>query len=121
MTGDPYPVLLFSLVNLGWAALVIVALYLRAKRRDHRLEMLHRERLAAIEKGVPLPELPSIAPGPPNLGYQLTGGLVLIFIGFGALIALIMMRESSWPLGLIPLMGGVGLAISYLIQRAPRG
>ena len=32
--------------------------YLKHRARQHRLELIHAERLAAMDKGIPLPELP---------------------------------------------------------------
>jgi hypothetical protein len=38
--------------------LLLVAWHLRAARPERRLERIHRQRMMALEKGIPLPELP---------------------------------------------------------------
>ena len=49
--GDAYIVAALAAAFVAW-------LYFRHAERQHRLEIAHKERLAAIEKGIPLPEIP---------------------------------------------------------------
>ena len=52
--------LIFSLIWVfGWVILLLLAWHLRAARRQRRLELQHKERMMAMEKGIPLPELPA--------------------------------------------------------------
>ena len=39
------------------AAIAIAYLYFKHRERQRRLEVIHQERVAAMDKGIPLPEL----------------------------------------------------------------
>ena len=80
----------------GWALFWIIGSYLRNKAQQRRLEMIHQERMTAMEKGIPLPEvseLPEIGrrwrSGPrKDLPHsQLLGGIVCLCLGIGAMCA----------------------------------
>ena len=48
--------LLFALVWVfGWVLLLMLIWHLRGRRRERRMEMIHKERMMAMEKGIPLP------------------------------------------------------------------
>jgi len=126
----------------GWAGLAILAKYLRNNRRDRLREMIHKERMAAIEKGIPLGEIPEGGemdtiideererPGNAQtvrwvrMG-SLGVGLLLLFFGVGLFIALSMVPDSAatrgvselHSLGLIPALSGVGLLVFFLLTR----
>jgi len=91
------------------------------KRRRDIVDANHRERLAAIERGMDLPALPesfyqSIKPA--RRSSYLLPGLVWLFVGIGIFIALgAIAGEDVRNLGLIP--AGVGLA--YLIYYFVEG
>jgi len=91
------------------------------KRRRDIVEANHKERLAAIERGMELPPLPesfyqSIKPA--RRSSYLLPGLVWLFVGVGIFIALgAIAGEDVRFLGLIP--AGVGLA--YLIYYFVEG
>jgi hypothetical protein len=99
--------------------LICVALAFRYKKR----ELQHRERLAALERGIAASELVAAsAPWTPRV--YLLRGLMWLFAGLGLTVFLLGLSVSDGPpkgaalLGLIPI--GVGLA--YLITyRAERG
>jgi len=90
------------------------------RRRRDIVEANHKERLAAIERGMELPPLPesfyqSIKPA--RRSSYLLPGLVWLFVGVGIFIALgAIAGEDVRNLGLIP--AGVGLAylIYYFIE-----
>src|SRR5580692_3458725 len=48
-----------GMATLGVAAVIICYLYFTHQSRQKRLEIIHQERLAAMEKGIPLPEFPA--------------------------------------------------------------
>ena len=83
------------------------------RRRRDIVEANHKERLAAIERGMELPALPesfyqSIKPA--RRSSYLLPGLVWLFVGIGIFIALgAIAGEDVRMLGLIP--AGVGLAL----------
>jgi hypothetical protein len=57
----------------------VAYLYFKHVERRRRLEIVHQERLAAMEKGIPLPELPldpPRVPKPPDPGAPLIHGMV---------------------------------------------
>ena len=83
------------------------------RRRRDIVEANHKERLAAIERGMELPALPesfyqSIKPA--RRSSYLLPGLVWLFVGVGIFVALgSIAGEDVRMLGLIP--AGVGLAL----------
>lgn len=117
------------------AALAVWARHLREAKRVAVREMLHRERVAALEKGQPLPEVPAetgAADGGDPAAWigrtALLVGLALLFagIGFGAAFGLVpdtpetMGMQELAPLGLLPAFTGVGLLLFYLLDRRSR-
>jgi hypothetical protein len=126
---------IFGLVWIfGWVA---VWLWVQRTREDRKLklrEMLNRERLAAIEKGVPLPEIPPLDQDPIWLSPEaervrtrwlrrvaLLVGLLAITGGVGMCAAFYWAPDRGfhgmWTLGLIPLMAGVGLLLFCGLAR----
>jgi hypothetical protein len=83
------------------------------RRRRDIVEANHKERLAAIERGMELPALPesfyqSIKPA--RRSSYLLPGLVWLFVGIGIFVALgAIAGDDVRMLGLIP--AGVGLAL----------
>jgi hypothetical protein len=90
--------------------------------------MVHRERLAALEKGVeppPWPQRPSTGLG--TRGVLLLSGLIWVAIGIGGMIAAYVIvpeltipdgpPRSIWLVGLVPTLIGVAHLIVYRIQR----
>ncbi len=112
---DPDIVALFIpiLMVLGGVAIAIFAIVNGSRRR----ELEHRERLAAIEKGLPLPEPPMEQP---RLKYssRRAAGLTLVAIGLALVIAISAnegLGDGLW--GLIPLFMGIGLLMAAAADR----
>src|SRR5688572_19711960 len=89
------------------AAAIVAYLYFKHVERRRRLELLHQERLAAMDKGIPLPELPLDAPKvrtPPDPRAPLIHGIVWSALGGGAVLALLLFpradTQALWPLPL---------------------
>lgn len=126
---------------LGLLGVRIAARHLREQKALRLREMIHRERMTALEKGLPAPddaELPRFlaeartAP-PVDWGARgaLGAGIVLFFGGVGLMSAFRSLPErlpgsdalatdlielkALWPLGTIPMMIGVGLVIFFFI------
>lgn len=97
-------------MGIGLAMVETVTGYLR---RRTLIELHHKERLAAIEKGVEVPPLPEglLDIRPASTHRTLLHGLVWLFVGIGLLFALPLLEDELSYIGLIP--GGVGVA--YLI------
>ena len=124
--------------SFGIAAFWILVWHLRAERKQKRLEMIHQERMLAMEKGIPLPELPEfpearLAPrrasawGPANPRWLLGVGVVFILVGLGTSLAYYLAGDAElarsaqvarvWPFGLIGVAAGLGFIFHYLIVR----
>jgi len=90
------------------------------RRRRDIVEANHKERLAAIERGMELPALPesfyqSIKPA--RRSSYLLPGLVWLFVGIGIFIALGAIAGSDVRmLGLIPAGVGVALLIYHFVE-----
>lgn len=104
---------------------VVAYLYFRHVERQRRLEVVHQERLAAMDKGIPLPELPldpPRVPKPADPRAPLLHGLVWLALGGGALLALMLSGLSLgaggaalWPLTLPLVALGLGLILYYAL------
>ncbi len=106
-------------------AIGMLAIVMNYRKRKELYTLYHQERMAAIEKGVELPELPSRwltdeAPDevtPYNPRRHLLKGLAWLFVGIGLGVAVWATVELSWALfGLAPI--GIGLAhlIYYFVE-----
>lgn len=107
-----------ALIVAVLAALWGSYLYFKHRERQRRLEIIHQERLAAMEKGIPLPELPlAEARTPPDPRAPLLHGIIWIALGFGGIVAMFLIPNglSVWPLGLPLLFLGVGLVLYYAL------
>jgi hypothetical protein len=111
----------------GWGGLFWGMTYLRRRSRDRRLEMLHKERMAAMEKGIPLPELPDIevleaqthrVRRPVSM---LLPAIVCIAAGAGAMMALNLAPDPDlhrvWTLPLPVVFVGFGLLLYHLLTQ----
>lgn len=116
----------------GWAAFVLIILYMKNKKRQRTLELIHKERMAAMEKGIPMPEWPDYdINGKGALWEDLRGekddnpkgalgaGAILIMVGAGMCLAFYLWPavRQVWPIGLIVVFTGVGVLLSYLLTR----
>lgn len=103
-------------------AIPIVAIITDYAKRRKIYELHHKERLAAIEKGVDLPPLPPelFGAGPKGRPRYLLRGLVWLFVGLGALVGLYGITghesEKVWLLGLIPTGVGLAYLIYYFVE-----
>jgi hypothetical protein len=119
----------------GWVLLLILIWHLKGQRRQRRLELIHQERMAAMEKGIPLPELPDFAEPPParsvlaealsavriNPRWPLGLGALCVMVGAGLCLAFwlspIPEPHQAWPFGLIGVFFGIGLVLHYFLTR----
>lgn len=127
-----------QLIGLGFT--IVTAIFFLVIRRQNidkyriRLEMIQKERAIAMEKGVPMPELPDYDNGhrPSRVMSRLLHprwilgiGLILICGGIGTTIALQHSLDSDlhmkWSMGLIPAFVGVGFVLHYLVTRKNDG
>ena len=122
-------------------AMGVLVWHLRAKSKQQRLEMIHHERMVAMEKGIPLPELPEFPEvqthrrkerewGPVNPRWPLGVGMIFILVGLGVSLAYYLAGDAElarsvqvarvWPFGLIGVFAGVGFIFHYFITRGPQ-
>ena len=59
------PEFFWALIGAAWviacAVICVVVWHLRGKRKLEKLQIVHQERMKAMEKGVPLPEFPELS------------------------------------------------------------
>ena len=117
-----FTILIILIAAPGLLGIGTAIVSLRTKRR--RMELLHQERMAALEKGLPLPELPPlddvVTPrGERRTQVPLLLGIVFLCAGTGAMIALLTTRALSqfWTLPFPLVFVGVGLLIYNFLSR----
>ncbi len=111
-----------GIIVAALAGAFIAYLYFKHADRQRRLEIIHAERLAAMDKGIPLPELPLDPvklPRPPDPRAPLVHGVVWTSLGIGAMIASWLFPRGTesaarwWPLPLPLVLLGIGLTLYY--------
>ena len=116
-----------GMTALALAGGIVGYLYLRHQGRQKRLEIIHQERMAAMERGIPLPEFPleptrERRPPDPNIITIL--GTVLFSLSVGAMIMLAMTlpaeSHSGWIAPLPFAFLGVGLIAFNFLKGEPR-
>jgi len=97
-------------------------------------ELAHRERIAALERGVDpskLPPAPVIDYGPAYGTYNpmrryhglLIGGIVCVMAGIGiaVFLGMIATEKNAWAIGLIPVAVGIALLLSATVIKPRNG
>ena len=115
-----------GMVALALAGGIVGYLYLRHKTRQKKIEIIHEERMAAMEKGIPLPEFPleparDPRPDPDNVIPIL--GTVLSTLSVGAMIVLYLNvpapSHSFWVSPLPFAFLGAGLIAFHILNGKP--
>jgi hypothetical protein len=112
-----------ALIVTAIAAAIVAYLYFRHLARHQRMEIIHQERLVAMEKGIPLPELPLdpvSVPKQQDPREILIHGIAWTALAGGAIVALLLVWPDAnnimlWPLPLPLLFLGVGLILYYAL------
>ncbi len=90
--------------------LVVAFRFKRAREVQTTLRLM-------IEKGTPIPPELLTPPEPRRRAKSdLRGGLVLSGLGLGLAIFLLVRENDAWALGIIPLLMGVGLLITWKVE-----
>jgi hypothetical protein len=113
-----------GMVAVALAAGIVGYVYVTHQSRRKRLEIIHQERLAAMEKGIPLPEFPlepERNPRAPDPYVIPILGIVLLSLSVGAMIALPQFLAPSaqgfWVAPLPFAFLGVGLLAFHFLKR----
>lgn len=121
----------------AFAGLAIWARHLRDAKRVAMREMIHRERMMALEKGLAPPEVPAEVASGEERGIDaaawvgraaLLTGLALAFAGFGLFVSFSMVPNRPEvsglgdlaSMGFLPIFTGVGLLLFYVLDRRSR-
>lgn len=90
---------------------VVLIVHIVSKSRLKRSEMVHKERMLAIERGAEIP----LTPATVKKSNPFLWPLVLIGLGLAWIIANVLSNflDVSW--GLIPLFVGIAMYISHLL------
>jgi hypothetical protein len=92
------PRIFFPLFTLGLAVVVLMAISMFMAYRFKQRELIHRERMAALERGVPLPAIEYTKPAWRPTAYLLRG-MMWLFSGVALLLFFLgVSRESARPL-----------------------
>ncbi len=107
--------LLIPILSVIFAgAILLTGITLRHFQRNKFLQGLQQERLALVDKGLPLPPIPSglfSASAPLTPVRMLLRGLVWLFIALGFMVALYEEGRREFLYTLVP----VGIGLAYLI------
>jgi hypothetical protein len=134
--------------GMGWAIFGVSFIFIfillgilgesqRQKTKLAKQELLQKERMMAMEKGLPLPEwdspllddegsiiITAEAHERRKEWFQLVNlciGLIFVFAGIGMTIAFNIAPTDDWndiaTVGIIPLMTGVGLLLFYFLTK----
>ncbi len=107
------------IVAIVCGVVVAVAwIYASHRQRMQRADFRHRERLAAIEKGLELPPDPiEVSPPTPiRRPRHLLRGLVLLFGGVALTVALGQDHEEAYLFGLLPAAIGLAYLLYYFVE-----
>lgn len=104
-------------LTIAFIIMIIIIVWVRERSKRLRDKMIHEERLAAIDKGVPVPALPAAPPRPRNYVMR---GMVWMAIGLGLLA--LAWSEADFPLGvgLIFVFIGLAILIAHLLTTRHR-
>ena len=117
-----------GMVMVALSGGIVGYLYIRHSGRQKRMEIIHQERMVAMEKGIPLPELPmelrEPERRPPDPTVLPILGIVLSTLSVGAMIMLYLTlpapAQSFWLSPLPFAFLGVGLFAFHFLKGEPR-
>src|SRR3954447_24588025 len=112
-------------MGIGIAMLTI---YLGYRKRKDIFTLVHQERMAAMDKGIELPDIPEAFflddAAASNPRRDLLKGLIWLFVGAAGTVAVYANGETRKALfGLIPMAIGLAYLIYYFVEgrKQPRG
>ena len=105
---------------VGGVCFAIIRVLATHRQRLQRAEFRHKERLAAIEKGL---EMPSDPPEQEQAAVAVDGsrflrqGLVLVLVGAVLTVSMMQLTGVPYLFGLLPAAVGAGYLLYYFIHR----
>jgi hypothetical protein len=110
---------------LALAGGIVGYLFVAHRSRQKKLEVIHEERMAAMEKGIPLPEFPLEQPRRSDPTVVPILGMVLFTLSLGAMIALALTlpppAHSFWIAPLpFAFLGAGFIAYHLLLAKSER-
>lgn len=119
MDGEGMIALMIPLFGIVFGVgVAIVAMIAAHRQKIQRAELRHKERLAAIEKGLELPPEP-VEPDEGRKNGGLRSGLIGLFVGIVLYFALYNVADPDVALfGLIPAAVGLANLIFHFIERS---
>ena len=114
-----------GMVALALAGGIVGYLYIKHQSQQRRMEIVHQERMAAMDKGIPLPELPlepsqeNRRPDPDVLPIL---GTVLLTLSLGTMVVLSNDAAGAHGFWVAPLpfaFLGAGLIAFHFLQTKP--
>ena len=116
-----------GMVALALAGGIVGYRYVTQRSRQKRMEIIHQERMAAMDKGIPSPEFP-LEPArerrPPDPNVLPIMGTVLFSLSVGAMIMLYLnlpaASRGDWVFPLPLAFLGVGLIAFHFLKGEPR-
>lgn len=117
-----------GMVTLALAGGIVGYFYMRNASRLKRMEIIHQERMAAMEKGIPLPEFPLEPPREafirPNPDVLPILGIVLLTLSVGTMIVLFLTLDAEsrgfWVTPLPFAFLGMGLTAFHYLKNGSR-
>jgi hypothetical protein len=102
-------------------SLAMLRSWLDYKKKKEVFELHHRERMAAIEKGLEVPALPAElfanSMTPMKQRDPLRSGLIWTLVGAAISTAMYLEDKDHWAWGLIPAAIGIANLLYYAISR----
>jgi hypothetical protein len=101
----------------------MLSIFFDYRKKQDMFAMHHKERMAAIDKGMDVPPLPpeffrdGRACRPRVHGDFLRRGLVLLFVGAAVSVALYNTNRNAYLWGLVPAAVGVAQLLYYYLAR----
>lgn len=117
---------------LGCWGLILVGRSIRENSRLKVSEMIHRERIEAMQQGLPVPEAPQVPTTVSDASVRISRlsihwfravslalGLFFLFTGMGMCLAFSVVEDfrEIWSIGMIPAMAGIGFLLFYGLSR----
>jgi hypothetical protein len=120
MTEDTVAVFIPIVAIVMSLAIPIIGLIVEYRRRKDIIDTHHKERLAAIERGMELPPLPDAyfrSFGGDRRPRPLLSGMIWTFVGVGLFVALreVAGEDVAW-FALMPIGVGLALLIYYFVE-----